>query len=110
MYTESTVSFTDSMHALGCPYHVSPARPAPPILRALATNVQTVAMADGCVLKALRSRAKSLNLDNSHLEALSPLLGKLDFLHSLSAKNNRLQGLPPELSKLSRVSSRCYTL
>lgn len=92
-----------------CRYHVSreSSSTSPAHSTRVATNVQTVAMADGCVLKALRSRAKSLNVDNSHLDALSPLLGKLDFLHSLSAKNNRLQGLPPELSKLSRVSSLC---
>lgn len=55
------------------------------------------------VLKALRSRTRSLQLDNSELQALPPEVGQLDFLSALSAKNNQLQTLPPEIARLKKV-------
>ena len=66
-------------------------------------------MTDGWVLKALRSRTKSLSLDN-HVKVLPPSVGKLDFLLSLSVKNNRLQSLPPEIAALKSVSRACRSL
>ena len=66
-------------------------------------------MTDGYVLKALRSRTKSLSLDNSQLQVLSPTIGRLEFLVSLSAKNNQLQTLPAETASLKRVSTARYS-
>ena len=61
-------------------------------------------MAETCVLKALRSRTKSLSLDNSQLKSLPASLGRLVFLTSLSAKNNSLGALPQEAALLTGVS------
>ena len=61
------------------------------------------------VLKALRSRPRSLSLDNAGLTALPPAMQQLDFLESLSAKNNQLQTLPPEIAKLKRVRLKAST-
>ena len=66
-------------------------------------------MTDGYVLKALRSRTKSLSLDNSQLQVLSPTIGRLEFLVSFSAKNNQLQTLPAETASLKRVSTAGYS-
>lgn len=67
-------------------------------------------MADTLLLKALRSRAKSLNLDNSHLSDLPPLLGQLDTLTSLSAKNNELRALPEQLAQLRKARVQLASL
>lgn len=58
-------------------------------------------MAEACVVKALRSRTKSLSLDNSQLRNLPASLGRLGFLTSLSAKNNSLGALPQEVALLT---------
>ena len=61
-------------------------------------------MAEAYVLKALRSRTRSLSLDNSQIKRLPASLGRLGFLTSLSAKNNSLEALPPEVVVLTGVS------
>lgn len=66
-------------------------------------------MTDGYVLKALRSRTKSLSLDNSQLQVLSPTIGRLEFLVCVSAKNNQLQTLPTETALLKLVSTARYS-
>ncbi len=74
------------------------------------SSTGTKEMAEAWVLKALRSRTKSLNLDNSQIRELSPSLGQLDFLTSLSAKSNELRSLPNELGQLKRVGTRSLRL
>ena len=59
---------------------------------------------DNRVLRALKSRTKSLCFDKCSLRELPTALGRLDFLHSLSAKNNSLRTLPEETSRLVEVS------
>ena len=62
-------------------------------------------MTDTWVLKALRSRTKTLSLDNSHIKNFPPSLGQLDCLTSLTAKSNELQTLPDEIARLDKVKS-----
>lgn len=62
-------------------------------------------MTDACVLKALKSRTRSLNLDNGQLRTITPTIGRLEFLVSFSAKNNQLQTLPTDFAALTCVSA-----
>ena len=55
------------------------------------------------VLRALKSRTKSLCFDLGGLAELPTAIGRLDFLQSLSAKNNCLRTLPQEISNLGEV-------
>ena len=63
--------------------------------------------AEGSVLKALKSKTKSLTLDNRQLKELPVSIGRLAFLQSLSAKNNDLQTLPEEIALFTSVRSLC---
>ena len=65
-------------------------------------NVHSTAM-ENRVLRALKSRTKSLCFDLSSLKELPTAIGRLDFLQSLSAKNNSLQTLPQEICQLREV-------
>ena len=56
------------------------------------------------ILKALRSKTKSLTLDNSNIQSLPATIGQLTFLESLSLQNNFLQSLPVEIVHLTAVS------
>ena len=58
---------------------------------------------EGAILKALRSKTRSLSLDNSNLETLPGSIGKLHFLQSLSVKNNSLKSLPLRFVNLKSV-------
>lgn len=60
-------------------------------------------MSEQRVLRAIKSRTKTLSFNNCDLKSLPPALGRLDFLTSLSAKNNGLKTLPQEISNLSSV-------
>lgn len=59
---------------------------------------------DGTIVKALRSQTKTLTLDNCGLEVLPSSIGRLCFLHTLSAKNNLLKSLPVGFIHLTSVS------
>ena len=64
-------------------------------------------MSEQRVLKAIKSRTRTLSFNNCELKSLPPSLGRLDFLISLSAKSNGLEELPQDISKLSSVSMSC---
>ena len=59
---------------------------------------------EACVLKALKSRTKKLSLDNSKLKTIPVSVGRLDFLETLSVKNNDLCTLPEVVGNLKQVS------
>lgn len=58
---------------------------------------------EACVLKALKSRTKKLSLDNKGIRTFPLSVGRLDFLETLSAKNNDLFTLPEEVANLKKV-------
>ena len=59
---------------------------------------------DKRIFAALKSRSKSLNLDNNGLQKIPDSLGRLISLTSFSVKNNHLKSLNSNLSKLTAVS------
>jgi len=59
---------------------------------------------DKRIFAALKSRSKSLNLDNNGLQKIPDSLGRLTFLTSFSVKNNHLKTLNNHLAKLTSVS------
>ena len=58
---------------------------------------------DNRVLRALKSRTKTLCFDQSSLKELPAAIGRLNFLQSLSAKSNCLHTLPGETANLKQV-------
>ena len=62
-------------------------------------------MADTLLVRALKSKPKSLNLSNKKLDRVPKAIGKLDCVVHLQLKNNKLTQLPFELSYLYQVNS-----
>ena len=60
-------------------------------------------MADTLLVRALKSKPKSLNLSSKKLDKVPKAIGKLDCVIHLQLKNNRLKTLPHELSYLDQV-------
>ena len=62
-------------------------------------------MADTLLVRALKSKPKSLNLSNKKLDRVPKAIGKLDCVIHLQLKNNFLKTLPHELTYLDQVSN-----
>lgn len=65
-------------------------------------------MANTLLLKATKTKPKSLNLTNKGLERIPALLGRIVSLQTVSFKNNQLEDLCDEIAELRQVRKRLF--